>query len=870
MSDPDYTIPLSPEPNSDSISKFDYGYKILSRGDIIGEKYEIAQELGSGGFATTYLATNLDAIGSGKHLNKCVIKQLQPRFNSPSVWENSKERLDTEGNILKSLGKHDRIPQFLDHFEEDGQFYLVLEFIKGEEFEHEVQRQILSEAQIIDFLWDVLEILDFVHQKGVVHRDIKPTNLIRRVKDGKMVLIDFGAVKEIGSLIVESEEQTPVPHTQVIGTPGYMPPEQNHGSPTYSSDIYALGQTAIYGLTGKSPIELGEFETNEGITWQNTTQLSVKLIKILKKMISPKIADRYNSVGKVQQDLKPLIQIGKIIQNRYHIEKYLSGEDRIDNYLVKDITQPETVYYFFKKITPSDTSPEGIKIIAQQIEIAISNLAKLNQQEQIPQILNYFIEENSIYLLQEYTAEKNIAQLIELKPNISEVEIVKIILDTAQVLAAIHKEQIIHGNIKPSSLWQRKSDGKIFIYDFAAIQQIVNDVGSNNNSYAMPKSAAAKTKFRADIYGLGMTAIHWLSGITPLEFFRKSQEGKTSWQDKLRVSPTLAKILQRMITLENKNSYRSINHLIKSLKKSQNQPSFTSNYIYIALISILLLLLGLIGYFGLVVFGLIAVLEFDTAELEFKAGRYESAIIYYNEGLKKIGKNRNRVRHFQKVWLKKAEALSKLKRHQEALETCTEALKYYQSHQLWNCQGIALDNLQKYQAAIDAYNKAIALYQNDPWLWNNRGESYLELKLYDRAIANFAKAIEIDPQKSFIPWNNLGKLYYQQGNYEEAVAAYQQSIQVKDDYVPALIGMGNAQKFLGKLSLALHAYNQAVKVNPKSYEAWYSKGLMEESLLQDQEAIKAYRKAIQLKPDWQLALNALARVEKKLNMMLEK
>lgn len=868
MSDPDFTIPISKGENSNLKSKVEYGYKTLNRGEIIGERYKIDQELGCGGFSTTYLAQviaveNPEIRPQTQH-EKCVIKQLQPRFNSPSIWENSKERLDTEGNTLKCLGQHDRIPQFLDYFEEDGQFYLVLEFIKGEEFEHEVQRQILSEVQVIDFLWDVLEILDFVHQKGVVHRDIKPTNLIRRLEDGKIVLIDFGAVKDIGNLIVESDKHTQNPHTQVIGTPGYMPPEQNHGNPTYSSDIYALGKTAIYGLTGKSPIELEEFETREGITWQDTNHFSGKLIKILKTMISPKTTERYNSVREIQKELKPLLQIGKIIQNRYYIEKYLGGEDKTDDYLVKDITQSEESYYFLKKFTPLDNSPEVIEKALEKVELQIIKLSKLEQEEQIPKILNYFVEDRKIYLLQEYVEGNSIAQLIELNSRISEIEIVEILLDVTKVLAAIQKQHITHNNIQPSSLWRRKNDGKIFIYNFASVQQTVDVINNNPSSY-LPKTIDTVANFKNDIYGLGMTAIHWLTGVFPNELPIVDNDNQTNWKDELRVTPDLAKILQKMISEDKKNSYRSINHLAKRLKKLYKKPNFTSRYAYIIMVSVLLILLGLIGYFGLVVFGLIAVLEFDTAELEFKGGRYESAILYYNEGLKKITKSKRKVRHFEKVWLKKAEAFSKLQRHQEALETCTEALRYYQSHQLWNCQGIALDNLQQYQAAIMAYDKAIALDENDPWVWSNRGESYLELRQYDYAILDFQKSIQLNSKTSFIPWNNLGKLYYQQRDYQKAVEAYQQSINVRENYVPALIGLGNAQKTLGKYSLALQAYNQAVKFNPKSYEAWYSKGLLEEDLQQYQEAIKAYKKAIKLKSDWKLALDAVERVSKKIN-----
>ncbi|MDJ0678941.1 MAG: tetratricopeptide repeat protein [Xenococcaceae cyanobacterium MO_167.B52] len=867
MSDPDYTIPVSAGANSDLNSKVDYGYKTLNRGDIIGDKYEIDQELGCGGFATTYLATAIASENFPEQIPyKCVIKQLQPRFNSPAIWENSKERLDTEGNILKSLGQHDRIPQFLDYFEENGQFYLVLEFVKGEEFEHEVQRQILTEPQVIDFLWDVLEVLDFVHQKGIVHRDIKPTNLIRRMEDGKMVLIDFGAVKEIGSLIIESDGELDVAHTQVIGTPGYMPPEQNHGNPTYSSDIYALGKTAIYGLTGKSPTELAEFETNEGITWQETTQFSSKLIEILQAMVSPKVAERYNSVQEVIEDLVPLRQIGKIIQNHYYLEKHLGGQDRVNNYLVKDISESEIVYYFLKKLSLLDNSTEEVSQTLQQIELKINQLKQFKQQEQIPGILNYFVEDNNIYLLQKYIEGDSIAQLIAKKSSISELEIVKILLDTAQILSLIHKQKIIHNNIQPSSLWRRKSDGKIFFYNFALIEEIVNDSINHQSDYAFPKSINNNNKFQADIYGLGLTSIHWLTGITPQNILAKHEAEKTSWQDKLQVNPRLVKVLAKMINTERKQSYCSSNHLIRELKKIQNKTFLHSPNLYIFLIAILLVLLGLIGYFGLVVFSLIAVLEFDTAELEFKAGRYESALIYYNEGLKKIVKTKNKVRHFEKVWLKKAEALSRLKRHEEALETCTEALKHHQSHQLWNCQGVALANLRQYEAAIAAYNKALAVKENDPWLWSNRGESHLKLEQYDQAIADFEQAIQIDPQKSFIPWNNIGKLYYQRGNYEQAIEAYKKSIFVKDDYVPALIGLGNAKKSLGKSSLALQAYNKALQFNPKSYEAWYSKGLIEESLLQYQEAMKAYEKAIQFKPNWKLALDAVERIKTKMDM----
>jgi eukaryotic-like serine/threonine-protein kinase len=192
-------------------------------GQFIGGRYQVLQELGSGGFGKTYLAKDTEL----PQQPLCVVKHLQLRFNSPSLWQNAKERFITEAKVLKRLGSHDRIPQLIAYLEEDGEFYLIQELINGEEFRQEFSRQRLTEAQIIHFLKEVLEILAFVHQQGVIHRDIKPSNLMRRRSDGKIVLIDFGAVKEIGTLSFNAETQTLI--TKAIGTPGYMAPEQLSG-----------------------------------------------------------------------------------------------------------------------------------------------------------------------------------------------------------------------------------------------------------------------------------------------------------------------------------------------------------------------------------------------------------------------------------------------------------------------------------------------------------------------------------------------------------------------------------------------------------------------------------------------------------------
>lgn len=264
-------------------------------------RYKIIRLLGSGGFGETYLAEDRDL----PNRPICVVKRLQPKSNSPAVLQVAKRLFNSEAEVLYRLGNYDQIPRLLAHFEEDQQFYLVQEFIRG----HDLSKELTpgkrwSEAQVIEFLEDILKTLEFVHQQKVIHRDIKPANLIRRKQDEKIILIDFGAVKEIETLVANTQGNT---HSTIaVGTPGYMPNEQQGGKPRFSSDIYAAGMVAIQGLTGVSPEQLPEDTTTGEIIWRQQAQVNDRLAAILDKMVRSHFRDRYHSVGEVLSDLHSL------------------------------------------------------------------------------------------------------------------------------------------------------------------------------------------------------------------------------------------------------------------------------------------------------------------------------------------------------------------------------------------------------------------------------------------------------------------------------------------------------------------------------------------------------------------------------------
>ncbi|NJL11354.1 MAG: serine/threonine protein kinase [Calothrix sp. SM1_7_51] len=236
--------------------------------DILAGRYEIIQVLGRGGFAITFLAK--DNLQPSKPI--CVVKQLRPNYTNPRVVE----FFEKEAAVLEKLGKYPQIPQLFAHFLENENLYIVQEFIEGQDLSKEITSgKQLTEGYVTKFLQDSLEVLSFVHNQGVVHRDIKPQNLMRRRQDGKIFLIDFGAVKEVGTLLVNSESQ--ITSSVVIGTPGYMANEQRRGKPILSSDIYALGMTAIQALTGLYPSQLEEDPQTGEIIWRHLTQISDRL-----------------------------------------------------------------------------------------------------------------------------------------------------------------------------------------------------------------------------------------------------------------------------------------------------------------------------------------------------------------------------------------------------------------------------------------------------------------------------------------------------------------------------------------------------------------------------------------------------------------
>ena len=269
---------------------------------MLAGHYQIVSSLGSGGFGQTFLAEDNDQPDNPL----CVIKKLKPRSSDPDTLRTAKRLFDCEAQTLARLGDHDRIPRLLDHFEQEGEFYLVQEFIEGQPLDREIpDGSQLGEAEVMALLQDILQVLVFVHGQNVIHRDIKPANLIRRSKDSQIVLIDFGAVKEVSTQSSLIRGQTTL--TVAIGSPGYMPNEQMAGAPRYSSDVYAVGIIGIRALTGISPKSFKTDPHTSEIRWHDRApHVSREFAAVLDCMVRYDFRDRYPTAIQALQALQNL------------------------------------------------------------------------------------------------------------------------------------------------------------------------------------------------------------------------------------------------------------------------------------------------------------------------------------------------------------------------------------------------------------------------------------------------------------------------------------------------------------------------------------------------------------------------------------
>ena len=276
-------------------------------GQLIFQQYKVIEQIAPGSFGNTYIVIDTAFPEQPRRL----LKHLCPINTDPKFLQIAKRLFEREAECLYKLGEHDQIPRLYSYFEENNQFYLVQQLIEGQDLSHEFQRgERWSEEKTVKFLQELLQILSFVHQHNTIHRDIKPANIMRRQRNGKLILIDFGTVVFKAILTVGKHVTKCPDHPIIIHTPAHVPREQFMGRPGKYSDIYAVGMLGLQALSGlaSKDLPLDELHLDElQQFWKRLNgEVSFQLKRVLERMVKYQFSERYQDADEALNALVPV------------------------------------------------------------------------------------------------------------------------------------------------------------------------------------------------------------------------------------------------------------------------------------------------------------------------------------------------------------------------------------------------------------------------------------------------------------------------------------------------------------------------------------------------------------------------------------
>ncbi|MEG5059536.1 tetratricopeptide repeat protein [Microcoleus sp. A2-C5] len=668
-------------------------------GITLGTRYSIIRHLGGGGFAQTYLAEDKQL--PGNHL--CVVKQLKPQATDPETLQIARRLFNTEAQVLHKLGNHDRIPQLFAYFEENQEFYLVQEFIEGHDLSQEITPASpgnaggMKEDQVICILQEILEILDFVHQQNVIHRDVNPRNILRRNRDHKLVLIDFGAVKEITTQITNPQPKNSL--SVSIGTPGYMPSEQAHGNPKLSSDIYATGAIAIQCLTGITPHQMAKDPNTEEIIWQDKASVSPEFAKILDRMVKYDFRQRYSSAGETLEAIKEL-------------KKSFSGTVPVlPPVAAKKPHKPRRKLYF--KIG-TIASLIGMSIIASIYGVNTFNSVNATD------LHNRGITLYNLSKFEEALAAYDRA--ITLRPDYAEVWQEK--AKTLYELKKYKESQSAYDKaieLKPEYLEAWTGRG----YALDKLQQSKEAIASFDNALKIQPDYPAAWEGRGDAlldsqrYEEAIASYEKAVQFQPNLYQAWYNRGQ-AYQNLKQYDRAVESYQQAVeIKFDNSDAWYNLGNVFLELNKNQEA------------------------------------LEAYEKAVRFQPNFYQA---WYSKGiaLLKMRRHEEAVESYEKAvklkpdssqaWYNLGWSYHELRKYEAAIECYSKALDLNpKESQAWYNKGNAQYNLQRYEDAIASYNEAVYVKPDYSEAWYSRGNALVAVKRFGDAIASYDKAIRYKP-----------------------------------------------------------------------------------------------------------------------------
>lgn len=779
---------------------------------LVNGRYRILKALNEGGFGKTFLAEDVQMPSR----RFCVIKQLKPVLNNDRVQKIVLERFQREAAILERIGQgHPQIPDLFAYFEEAGRFNLVQEWIEGQTLTERVKTQgPLNEADVIKLLYQVLNVLNYIHGHNIIHRDIKPDNIIVRNADQQPCLIDFGAVKEVMATQINAQGQPS--RSIVIGTLGFMPREQAAGRPTFASDLYSLGLTAIYLLTGKFP---DEFETDSStgrLQWkQECEHLSAPFKSLVDQLVKPHPKHRFATVAAMRTALQSVAQASTVLSHP-------SAEDQTSS-ITSAISASNLP---IPKGQSANRLWKWIGVAAGGVAIASTSLFVLFR----PQ-WHYFWGQQAAQSGNWQSATENFEQALELKADYTEAA-----LKLGETYAEIGKypeaitqfDTLLEQQPKTAAAYRERGEIRFATGEYQAA------IADYNEALTLDPKDAETYNHRGDVQvemGKYKEAIAdyrkaiRLQPNQPQGYINLATVFFT--QGKLEAA---VKELDKAIQADGRHlsahvirgSYRSILGNQEEAKKDWNRA---------------------------LQFPVRTAKEYSSrGYAKSRLDQKQDAIADYNQALSINPKLTRAHTNLGSIFYEQGKTEQARKAFDQALETNPNATNAYLLRgELRAYQSEKAD----FEGALKDYDRAIAINPNDPFVLNNRCGALFSLNELQRALEDCTKGLEINPSSAAL-YTMRGNIRLRLKQYERAIQDYGRTIKINTDRnseirnQAAFSNRASARVQLKDLDGALSDLNEAIRLKPDAAEDYYKRGLLYSVQNKRQDAITDLKKAADL------------------------
>lgn len=770
-------------------------------GKVLDGRYQVIQELGSGGFGDTYLAKDMR---SPNKLQR-VIKHFKPKESPTSyMLQKLREKFEDEKKTLERLGeKNDQIPSLVDNFTWNNQFFYVQEFVDGHTLNDEIydkevdprthkvkfRPKTLFEAQVRSLLIDILEVMAFVHENKIIHRDLKPANIMRREDDQKIVIIDFGAVKQLHSITENSQARK---SSVGIYTKGYAPAEQFNGNPFYASDVYAIGVIGIQALTGIHPTNIPK-DTNLELVWRSTQPVTPEFLNVLQKMVRYDFKQRYLTAKESLKAMKSLPDLSNV----QPLQQTFIYTTIIPNLVSPVINPPHPT----PVTSPQNSSGKRNQSKPDKTSTYTAERSPNNPFKIIGGFLLVLLIGGGVYLWQN---PKLLSSLrLPFLPN-----------------TPINDPKITISDTKAAALYVQaqekfnKKDYKGAIADLNEVIRLVPDYTDayitrggaklelGNNQEALSdynKAIELKSDYAIAYYGRGFTKHKLGDTQGALPDYSKAIEIDRNWGSNISLADGY--FVRGWLRLQLVDYQEALSDFNKAIEV---KPDFA------------------FAYYGLGI-------------AKHGLGDKQGALSTYNKAVE-INRNwGNGTTGIADVYVRRGGTKYELGDKQGAVSDYNKAIEIKTDYALaYNVLGSAKYNSGDKQGALADYSKAIEINRN--WGDGTIGlaetyvsRAYLKNELGDKqgAIADYNEAIRLKPDNAETRYSR-GRIKGESGDNQGAISDYNEASRIKPNYAYPYYGLGSIYKVLRDKTKALENFRKAAELLKQQNDTeWYRKALNE-------------------------------------------